>query len=80
VTDPANHELNMVFTFEHVNLDIRPGGSKWDLAPLRLPVLKQNLAAWQEGWPASAGTRCTGTTTTSRGPSPGLVTTVRSTG
>jgi oligo-1,6-glucosidase len=49
VTDPANHELNMVFTFEHVNLDIRPGGSKWDLAPLRLPVLKQNLAAWQEG-------------------------------
>ena len=39
----------MVFTFEHVGLDAAPGGSKWDLAPLRLPVLKQNLAAWQEG-------------------------------
>ncbi|GAA1426233.1 alpha-glucosidase [Microlunatus lacustris] len=49
VTDPANRELNMVFTFEHVGLDAAPGGSKWDLAPLRLPVLKQNLAAWQEG-------------------------------
>ena len=49
VTDPANAELNMVFTFEHVGLDVRPGGTKWDLAPLHLPVLKQNLAAWQEG-------------------------------
>ena len=29
----ANHELNMVFTFEHVSLDSRPGGSgKFDLA------------------------------------------------
>ena len=35
-TDPANHELNMVFTFEHVSLDSRPGGSgKFDLAPFR---------------------------------------------
>ncbi len=49
VTDPANSELNMVFTFEHVQLDTAPGGGKWDLAPLRLPALKQNLAAWQEG-------------------------------
>lgn len=49
VTDPARRELNMVFTFEHVDLDIAPGGSKWDLAPLPLPVLKANLAAWQEG-------------------------------
>ena len=48
-TDPARHELNMVFTFEHVILDQLPGGRKWDLAPLALPVLKQNLAAWQEG-------------------------------
>ena len=48
-TDPARHELTMVFTFEHVTLDQLPGGRKWDLAPLALPVLKQNLAAWQEG-------------------------------
>lgn len=48
-TDPANHELNMVFTFEHVSLDQQPGGHKWDLADLSLPVLKKNLAEWQEG-------------------------------
>ncbi len=35
VTDPANHELNMVFTFEHVGLDSQPGGRKWDLARAR---------------------------------------------
>ena len=46
VTDPERHELNMVFTFEHVDLD-SASGSKWDLADLRLPVLKQNLAKWQ---------------------------------
>ncbi|WP_353081597.1 glycoside hydrolase family 13 protein [Tessaracoccus lapidicaptus] len=48
-TDPARREVDMVFTFEHVNLDIAPGGSKWDLAPLRLTDLKANLSAWQEG-------------------------------
>ncbi|TQM63759.1 alpha-glucosidase [Humibacillus xanthopallidus] len=49
VTDPANRELDMVFTFEHVGLDARPGGSKFDLHPLTLPALKQNLNAWQVG-------------------------------
>jgi oligo-1,6-glucosidase len=49
VTDPQRHELNMVFTFEHVSLDQAAEGSKWDLAELPLPVLKSNLAAWQEG-------------------------------
>ncbi len=48
VTDPARSELNMVFTFEHVNLD-QASPNKWDLAPLSLPVLKKNLAHWQEG-------------------------------
>ncbi len=48
VTDPARHELNMVFTFEHVNLD-QVGWNKWDLADLPLPLLKANLAQWQEG-------------------------------
>jgi oligo-1,6-glucosidase len=47
-TDPANHELNMVFTFEHVSLDYRPDGSgKFDMIPLLLPALKKNLAEWQ---------------------------------
>jgi oligo-1,6-glucosidase len=48
-TDPARNELNMVFTFEHVDLDQRVGGVKWDLAALSLPVLKQKLAEWQDG-------------------------------
>ena len=47
VTDPANRELSMVFTFEHVELDTKPGGQKFDLHPLALPMLKQNLNAWQ---------------------------------
>lgn len=49
VTDPDRHELNMVFTFEHVSLDSQPGGIKWHLAELPLPVLKKNLADWQDG-------------------------------
>ena len=48
-SDEGRHELNMVFTFEHVELDTAPGGSKWDLAPLRLSALKANLNAWQAG-------------------------------
>jgi oligo-1,6-glucosidase len=49
ITDPANRELNMVFTFEHVGLDRMPEGSKWDLKPLELPLLKKNLGDWQQG-------------------------------
>ncbi|MFN8099809.1 MAG: alpha-glucosidase [Dermatophilaceae bacterium] len=47
-TDPARAEVDMVFQFEHVDLDSGPGG-KWDVIPLELPLLKANLAAWQEG-------------------------------
>jgi oligo-1,6-glucosidase len=48
-TDASRGEVDMVFTFEHMDLDMAPGGSKWDLAPLRLPALKENLAKWQLG-------------------------------
>lgn len=53
-TDPARRELDMVFTFEHVDLDSGPGG-KWDVVPVTLPQLKGSLAGWQEalaetGW------------------------------
>lgn len=53
-TDPAREELNMVFTFEHMDLDSGPGG-KWNFQPLHLPDLKKNLAKWQhalmdKGW------------------------------
>jgi oligo-1,6-glucosidase len=37
----------MVFTFEHVALD--QGLDKYDLQDLPLPVLKGNLATWQDG-------------------------------
>jgi oligo-1,6-glucosidase len=49
VTDPDRGELDMVFTFEHVQLDQLPGADKWALVDLPLPVLKGNLDTWQRG-------------------------------
>lgn len=49
LTNPARHELNMVFTFEHMSLDQDLDGAKWDLRPLSLPQFKRNLAEWQYG-------------------------------
>ncbi|MED4205591.1 alpha,alpha-phosphotrehalase [Neobacillus mesonae] len=53
-TDPERKEVNMIFTFEHMDLDSAPGG-KWNLKPLDLVELKENLAKWQKalhnkGW------------------------------
>jgi oligo-1,6-glucosidase len=48
-TDPTRHELNMIFTFEHMDLDSQPGGGKWNLKPLELTDLKANLNSWQKG-------------------------------
>jgi len=48
-SDPARGELDMVFTFEHMDLDVQPGKLKWDVAPLALSRLKANLNAWQAG-------------------------------
>ena len=39
-------ELNMVFQFEHVELDSGPS-DKWCTDPVSLPALKANLAKWQ---------------------------------
>ncbi len=47
-TDPAREELDMVFQFEHVDLDSGPGG-KWDIVPMSLVDLKASLGKWQEG-------------------------------
>jgi oligo-1,6-glucosidase len=47
-TDENRHEVNMVFTFEHVDLDSGPGG-KWDLKPLKLTDLRDNITKWQKG-------------------------------
>ncbi|WP_235859341.1 alpha-amylase family glycosyl hydrolase, partial [Schleiferilactobacillus harbinensis] len=54
-SDPARHELSMVFQFEHVGLDQQPDGEKWDLKPLSVPALKRVLSKWQtalgdQGW------------------------------
>ncbi|WML49473.1 alpha-glucosidase [Neobacillus sp. PS3-34] len=53
-TDSDRKEVNMLFQFEHVDLDSGPGG-KWNLKPLDLVDLKRNLTKWQEaletvGW------------------------------
>lgn len=53
-TDPQRHEVNMIFTFEHMDLD-SANGSKWNLKPLNLVDLKENLEKWQtvlhnKGW------------------------------
>ncbi|SER72168.1 glycoside hydrolase family 13 protein [Salipaludibacillus aurantiacus] len=53
-TKEESEELNMVFQFEHVDLDSGPGG-KWDLRPLSLKDLRDNLVKWQkaleqDGW------------------------------
>jgi oligo-1,6-glucosidase len=46
-TDPARREVDMVFQFEHVNVD--HGATKWELRPLHLPALKAIMARWQTG-------------------------------
>jgi oligo-1,6-glucosidase len=44
-TDPARAEVDMVFQFEHVALDME--GSKWRPKPLRLTDLKASFGRWQ---------------------------------
>jgi len=50
-TDPARHEVDMVFQFEHVGVD--QGASKWDVLPFRLTALKESLGRWQAGLAAT---------------------------
>lgn len=47
-TNPENKELHMVFQFEHMGLDSGPNG-KWDVKPLALTDLKENITKWQLG-------------------------------
>ena len=46
-TDPERREVDMVFTFEHMDVD--HAQTKWDLTPFRLPALKAVLGRWQAG-------------------------------
>lgn len=46
-SDPARHELSMVFQFEAMQLDQQPGKEKWDTRPLQYGELKAVLDKWQ---------------------------------
>jgi oligo-1,6-glucosidase len=46
-TAPDSHELDMVFQFEHMQVD--RGASKWDVLPFDVRLLKNVLAKWQHG-------------------------------
>jgi oligo-1,6-glucosidase len=46
-TDPRREELDMIFQFEHMQLDF--GANRYDLRELELPALKASMAAWQRG-------------------------------
>lgn len=48
-TDPDRKELNMIFTFEHMDLDTMPGSpnGKWEMREFSLKALKKNLSKWQ---------------------------------
>lgn len=46
-SDPARHELSMVFQFENQALDQELGKEKWDVRPLDLGELKKVLIKWQ---------------------------------
>jgi oligo-1,6-glucosidase len=54
ITDADTGALDMVFQFEHMDLDSLPGQGKWALKPLHLPDLKHCLATWQHAM-ADAG-------------------------
>ena len=46
-SDPARHELSMVFQFENQSLDQQENKEKWDLKKLDLKQLKDVLVKWQ---------------------------------
>ena len=49
ITHPKTGALDMVFQFEHMDLDCQSGQGKWALKPLHLPDLKASLSHWQSG-------------------------------
>ena len=54
ITDPAHSELDMLFLFNHVDIDCE-NGTKWNPVPLKLTALKSVMAEQQQavadaGW------------------------------
>lgn len=59
LVDPERQELDMVFTFQHMHIDRKPGGQngRWDVQPADIVALKKILSEWQDslrdhGWNA----------------------------
>ncbi len=57
ITNAQTGSLNMLFQFEHMDLDSQGGhiGGKWDLKPLDLRDMKRTMSRWQDelagtGW------------------------------
>ena len=55
ITHDETGPLNMLFQFEHMDLDLVPHGSKWDFKTLDLLDLKRVMTRWQkelanQGW------------------------------
>lgn len=49
ITNPNTGALDMVFQFEHMDVDSQVGKGKWALKALHLPDLKTSLSRWQTG-------------------------------
>ena len=49
ITNPETGALDMVFQFEHMDVDSQAGKGKWALKALHLPDLKASLSRWQTG-------------------------------
>lgn len=55
ITDREHGALDMLFQFDHMDLDTQPGQAKWALKALDLRDLKRTLGRWQDalsdrGW------------------------------
>ena len=53
-SNPAHHELDMVFSFHHLKVDYE-NGEKWSKVPFRFTELKQILNDWALGMQAGGG-------------------------
>ena len=49
ITNPNTGALDMVFQFEHMDVDSQVGKGTWALKALHLPDLKASLSRWQTG-------------------------------
>ncbi len=53
-SNPAEHELSMIFSFHHLKVDYKDG-QKWQLMPPDLRALKKLFKDWQEGMTEGGG-------------------------